>query len=146
MVGASVGCCEFAIVVLVVYGGLIGLTYFGLTHVPTGFIPEQDKGYLVVNIQLPDSASLERTIEVTEKVEKIAHETPGVEHTLGIPGQSFVLNANSSNFASMFIVLKPFHDRHNPAQSANAVAAKIRARLYAEVEEAGRGRVRRPAG
>ena len=48
-------------IVLLVYGGLLGLTYLGLTRVPTGFIPAQDKGYLLVNVQLPDSASLERT-------------------------------------------------------------------------------------
>jgi multidrug efflux pump len=127
---------RLSVVVLVVYVGLLGLTYVGLTRVPTGFIPEQDKGYLVVNIQLPDSSSLERTIEVTEKIEKIALETPGVEHTVAIPGQSFVLNANSSNFGSMFVILKPFHDRHDHSMSADGVAAKIRARLYAEVEEA----------
>ena len=71
---------------LLVYVGLIGLTGFGFTRVPSGFVPSQDKGYLLVNIQLPDSASLERTVEVTEAVEKIALETPGVAHTVGHPG------------------------------------------------------------
>ena len=85
---------------LLVYVGLIGLTGFGFTRIPSGFVPIQDKGYLIVNIQLPDSASLERTVEVTEAVEKIALETPGVAHTVGHPGQSFVLNANSSNYGS----------------------------------------------
>ena len=51
---------------LLVYVGLLGLTGFGFTRVPTGFIPSQDKGYLIVNVQLPDSASLERTLEVTD--------------------------------------------------------------------------------
>ena len=51
---------------LLVYVGLIGLTGFGFTRVPSGFVPSQDKGYLLVNIQLPDSASLERTVEVTD--------------------------------------------------------------------------------
>ena len=51
---------------LLVYVGLIGLTGFGFTRVPSGFVPIQDKGYLVANIQLPDSASLERTVEVTD--------------------------------------------------------------------------------
>ena len=57
---------------LLVYVGLIGLTGFGFTRVPSGFIPIQDKGYLIVNIQLPDSASLERTVEVMAAIEKIA--------------------------------------------------------------------------
>ena len=121
---------------LVVYGGLLGLTYFGLTSVPTGFIPSQDKGYLLVNIQLPDSSSLGRTVEVAQKVEKIAHEIPGVEHTMSIPGQSFVLNAVSSNFGSMFVILEPFHDRHGAELSADAIAMKLRRRVYQEVQEA----------
>jgi multidrug efflux pump subunit AcrB len=123
-------------IVLIVYAGLVGLTYYGLMTVPAGFIPNQDKGYLVVNMQLPDSASLERTVEVAAKVEKIAHEIPGVQHTIAIPGQSFVLNAVSSNFGSMFVVLKPFHDRHGAEMSADNVAAELRRRVYQEVQEA----------
>ena len=72
----------------------------------------------MVNVQLPDSASLERTVEVMEKVEKIALETPGVAHTIANRGRSFVLNAISSNFGSMFLPLKPFHERRDPALSA----------------------------
>src|SRR6478672_6487038 len=74
-------CLRLSVVVLLVYVGLIALTGFGLARVPRGFVPIQDKGYLVTNIQLPDSASLERTGEVTTAVEKIALETPGVAHT-----------------------------------------------------------------
>jgi multidrug efflux pump subunit AcrB len=134
VVGLSLRLC---IVVLVVYGGLLGLTYFGFTHVPVGFIPQQDKGYLVVNLQLPDAASLERTVEVTEKVEKIALETKGVGHTLAIPGMAVILNsAVSSNFGSMYIVLKPFDKRHGHAESADAVEAEIRRRCYEEIEDA----------
>jgi multidrug efflux pump subunit AcrB len=127
---------RLSVIVLVVYTGLVGLTYFGLTHVPGGFIPEQDKGYLLVNVQLPDSASLGRTVEVIGMAEKIAHEIEGVEHTLAIPGQSFILNAISSNFASMFVILEPFHDRHASELSADRIAEKLRGRLFHEVEEA----------
>ena len=96
----------------------------------------QDKGYLVTNIQLPDSASLERTLEVTDAVEKIALETPGVAHTLCLPGMSYVLNANSSNYSNVFIIFKPFHDRRDPSLGGDAIAAQIRARLAREVPEA----------
>jgi multidrug efflux pump len=123
-------------IVLLIYVGLIGLTGFGFTQVPGGFVPPQDKGYLLTNIQLPDAASLERTLDVTGAVEKIALETPGVAHTVAIPGTSFVLNANSSNYASIFIILKPFHERRDPSLTGEAIAARIRERLASDVQEA----------
>jgi multidrug efflux pump len=135
--GKTVGwCLRLSVIVLLVYVGLIGLTGFGFTRIPSGFVPIQDKGYLLANIQLPDSASLERATEVTEAVEKIALETPGVAHTVAIPGQSFVLNALSSNYGSMFVILKPFYERRDPAQTGEAVAAQLRERLQREVPEA----------
>jgi multidrug efflux pump len=135
--GKTVGwCLRLSVIVLLVYVGLLGLTGLGFTHVPSGFVPIQDKGYLVVNIQLPDSASLERTVEVTEAVEKIALDTPGVAHTVAVPGTSFVLNANSSNYGNMFVMLKPFQERRDPSLSGEAIASRIRARLQREVPEA----------
>src|SRR5260370_28351286 len=97
-------------------------------RVPSGFVPIQDKGYLLANIQLPDSASLERTVEVTAAVEKIALETPGNAHTEAVPGTSFVLNANSSNYGNMFVILKPFHERRDPSLFASAAAGRLPAR------------------
>jgi multidrug efflux pump len=123
-------------IVLLVYVGLIALTGFGFSRVPSGFVPNQDRGYLVVNIQLPDSASLERTVEVTEAVEKIALETPGVSHSVAVPGTSFVLLANSSNYGNMFLMLKPFHERQGPALTGRAIASQLRARLRQEVPDA----------
>src|SRR5262249_51438813 len=70
--GKTVGwCLRLSAIVLLVYVGLLGLTAFGFTRVPSGFIPQQDKGRLIINVQLPDSASLERTAAVMAKVEKI---------------------------------------------------------------------------
>ncbi|MDP1796083.1 MAG: efflux RND transporter permease subunit, partial [Planctomycetaceae bacterium] len=126
---------RFAVIVLVVYAGLLGLTAVGLKNTPIGFIPSQDKGYLVVNVQLPDSSSLDRTIDVLKAVEMIAQETEGVAHTVGIAGQSVVLNAVSSNYASMFIVLDDFHHRHHPHLGADAIAQHLRKRLFTEVIE-----------
>jgi multidrug efflux pump len=135
--GKTVGwCLRLSAIVLFVYAGLIGLTGFGFSRTPAGFIPMQDKGYLVTNIRLPDSASLERTLEATNKVEKIALETPGVAHTVSLPGQSYVLNANSSNYCNVFVILAPFHERRDPSLGGEAVAAQIRARLAREVPEA----------
>jgi multidrug efflux pump len=135
--GRTVGwTLRLSVLVLVIYVGILGLTGFGFMRVPTGFIPSQDKGYLVVAIQLPDSASLERTTQVSRAIEKIALETPGVAHTVSIPGLSFVLNANSSNFGSMFIILKPFSERRDPALSGEAIANEVRQRYQREVPDA----------
>jgi multidrug efflux pump subunit AcrB len=126
-----------SVIVLLVYGGLLGLTYFGFTRIPVGFIPEQDKGYLVVNIELPEAASLERTQEVVKKVEQIAKETPGVAHTVSIPGMAIILDsAVASNYGSMFIVLDPFEERRGHDTGGNAIAAKVRQRCSEEIEAA----------
>jgi len=129
-------CLRFSVIVLLVYAGLISLTGWGFSRAPVGFIPMQDKGYLVTNIQLPDSASLERTLAVTDKVEQIALETPGVAHTPCLPGMSYVLNANSSSYRNVFIIIKPFHDRRDHELGGDAIAAKVRERLAREVPEA----------
>jgi multidrug efflux pump len=129
-------CLRLSAVVLLVYVGLIGFTVLEFARVPSGFVPIQDKGYLVVNIQLPDSASLGRTVEVTEAVEKIALETPGVAHTVAVPGLSFVLNANSSNYGNMFVILKPFDERRAPSLSGEAILRRLRGRLKKEVPDA----------
>src|SRR5205085_2018407 len=113
--GRAVGwTLRLSAIVLLVYVGLIGLTGFGFMRVPSGFIPSQDKGRLIINVQLPDSAALERTTEVMGKVEKIALETPGIVHTIGNPGRSFVLNAIGSNLGTAFVTLEPFHKRRGP--------------------------------
>jgi multidrug efflux pump len=142
-----------SVIVLVVYGGLLYLTYFSFTSVPTGFIPPQDKGYLLVDVQLPDSSSLERTKAVMAQIERIArgegseqpsdggHDAegggiPGVAHTISIPGQSFVQNAIGSNYGSMFVVLEDFHHRHGAEQSGDAIAKRLREACFAEVQEA----------
>ena len=129
-------CLRGTVVALLVYVGLLYLTYFEFTKVPTGFIPNQDKGYLLVTVQLPDSASLQRTQEVMDKLDDIVRNTDGVLHRLGIAGQSFLLNANGSNFGSMFVILDEFHNRHGHELSADAIAAKLRTECYVKLQEA----------
>ena len=75
-------------VAIVVYLGLLGLTYFGFKKVPTGFIPPQDKGYIAVMTLLPDAASLERTEDVVDRVSIIARKVPGVLATIDLAGLS----------------------------------------------------------
>jgi len=125
---------KVSLIALLVYGGLMFLTYLGFKAVPVGFIPDQDKGYLVVNAQLPDGASLERTNALIEKMSAIARqEVPGVWHTIDLPGYSALLGTNISNVGGMFVILKPFEERKgDPTQSAAAVAAALRQK-YADL-------------
>ncbi len=119
-------------VVLVVYGGLLFLTYREFVRTPTGFVPQQDKGYLILNVQLPDSASVERTRRAMARIEKVALATPGVAHTVAISGQSLILNANAPNLGSMYVMLAPFADR----AAADAVARELEKRCRTEARGA----------
>jgi multidrug efflux pump subunit AcrB len=221
-------------IVLLLYGGLLVLTYWQFNHAPTGFIPQQDKGYLLLNVQLPDSASVERTQRVMARIEKVAggfdlklispandvsriptegeglvavavvdqvlycrifdlnrqmvvdinekklpdqarriaalkkrlsglwapHQlsnserkevidavasivghsevrgTPGVEHTVGVSGQSLLLNANAPNLGSMYVMLDEFSKRHGSSLDADHIAADLKERCQANVRGA----------
>jgi multidrug efflux pump len=130
------GLLRASVIALLVYAGLLVLTYFRFVNAPTGFIPQQDKGYLLLNVQLPDSASADRTQKVMTHIENIARNTPGVEHTVSISGQSLILNANAPNFGSMYVMLKPFNERTGPGLSADAIAVALRQRCQEEVRGA----------
>src|SRR5262249_26018580 len=101
-----------------------------------GFIPQQDMGYLMVNVQLPDSASTERTAAVMRQIETIAAHTPGIKHITTISGQSFVLNAAGSNFGSCFVNLKDYGRRRDRSASADAIANSLRAQFGKEIYDA----------
>jgi multidrug efflux pump len=122
--------------VLVVYGGLVLLTWWSFGQLPTGFIPTQDKGYLVASVQLPDSSSVLRTRDVIAKLEKIALETEGVKNVNSVAGNSFMLSAYGSNFGSMFIILKGFDQRKSDELYADEILKKLKDRYADEVPEA----------
>ena len=122
--------------VLLGYGVLVVLTFVIFSRAPTGFIPQQDMGRFIVNIQTPDSSSLQRTRDAVALVEEITHEMPGVAHTVTVSGISFLLQANSPNFASMFVVLKPFAERRDPALSDTAIMARLRQEWRRRVQDA----------
>ena len=125
-----------SLTVLLIYGGLLALTYWQFQTAPTGFIPQQDKGYLLLNVQLPDSASLERTQRVMSKIEALASKTPGVAHTVGIAGKSLILNANAPNLGSMYVLLDSFSQRHESDLSADSISDVLRQRCASQVTEA----------
>ncbi len=130
------GVVRVSTMVLVIYAGLLVLTWVQFQRVPTGFIPQQDKGYLLLNVQLPDSASVERTQRMMARIGELARDTPGVEHTVGISGQSMILNANAPNLGSMYVLLKEFSQRRGPDLTAEAIAEKIQQRCQEKVRGA----------
>lgn len=122
--------------VLVGYLGLNGLNFLAFEHVPTGFIPQQDQGYLVLYAQLPDAASLSRTQAVMKKAVPIIMETEGVAHVNSYVGWSVLTGANQSNVATMFARLQGFEQRAGkPALHANEVIKQLTQRL-AGIEDA----------
>jgi multidrug efflux pump len=129
------GLLRVSVIVLIVYTGLLALTYGLYKTTPKGFIPAQDMGYLMLNVQLPDSASKERTDKVMADIERIGKSIPGVRHVSGISGQSFVLSASGSNFGSLFVNLKPYPERRTPDLSSDAIANKLRAE-FAKIPDA----------
>ena len=125
-----------SILVLAIYVGLLILTWWGFTKIPVGFIPEQDKGRLLVNVQLPEGASVQRTKEVVARVDRIARSMPGVSHTLAVSGQSILMQANAPNFGSLFVILKPYDQRPGFEFYDKVIAARLRKLCYKEVPEA----------
>ncbi|MBV8228798.1 MAG: efflux RND transporter permease subunit, partial [Planctomycetaceae bacterium] len=146
------GLLRLSVIVLLLYGGLLFLTYRNMTTAPSGFIPEQDQGYLLVNVQLPDAASVQRTSEVMKKLERIVlgddtglykgpaatrgekryEGIPGVADMLSIAGTSFLLSTNASHLGTAFVTLKPFADRKGRHEEYDAVVAARLIRLSGE--------------
>jgi HAE1 family hydrophobic/amphiphilic exporter-1 len=110
---------------LMVYAGLIGLTAFEFAKAPTGFIPQQDQGYLINIIQLPPGASLARTDEVARKVTKIVLGTPGIAHAVPIVGLDGATFTTAPNAAVVFTPLDDFAERAKKGESAQALIAAL---------------------
>ena len=122
-------------IALFLYAGLMVLTWFGFAHTPMGFVPAQDKQYLVAFAQLPDAASLDRTEDVIKRMSDIALKQPGVESAVAFPGLSINGFTNSPNNGIVFVTLKPFDERKDPSMSAGAIAGALNGK-YADIQEA----------
>ncbi len=118
-------------IALVVYAGLIVLTYFGFTSVPGGFIPDQDKQYVITIAQLPPAAALDRTDEVTRRIGEIGLKTPGVAGAVQFSGMSVNGYTASSSSAMVFFTLDPFEKRRAKNLTAKAIAATLNAKFGA---------------
>ncbi len=117
-----------------IFAGIIGLAGFGFSELPTGFVPQEDEGYCMVNIQLPDGASLQRTDEVISRAGKIIGNVPGVKDILAVGGYSIVDGAASPNAAMMFVTFENWDDRPVPEQHQTAILGHINKGL-AEIED-----------
>ena len=126
---------RISVIVMLGYIALVGGTIKLFDTVPGGFIPQQDKQYLVAIAQLPDAASLDRTEDVVRQMQKIALDVPGVANTVAFPGLSVNGFTNSPNSGIVFTPLDAFEDRTDPSKSAMAIAAKLNER-FASIDEA----------
>jgi multidrug efflux pump len=122
-------------IAFLIYGGLIGLTYLGFATTPTGFVPQQDKQYLVAFAQLPDAATLDRTENVIRRMGDVALQSPGVESAVAFPGLSINGFTNSPSSGIVFVTLKPFEERKSKDLAAGAIAMALNQK-YSKIQEA----------
>jgi HAE1 family hydrophobic/amphiphilic exporter-1 len=117
-------------IMMLLFLGLATLTGWQFLKVPTGFLPIEDQGYLIAAVQLPDAASLERTAEVLDQIDGILEKTPGVENWVSLGGFSLIDGTNSSNAATIFIVMEPWDARKTPELSQAGILGHIQPRLF----------------
>ena len=115
-----------ALVVIAAFG--IGAGFFG-SHLPSSFLPDEDQGYVFINMQLPNAASLERTSDAARQVEKILASTPGVEYTTSVVGFSLLSFVRTSYNAFYFVTLKPWSDRKSRAEQYQEIKARLNQQL-----------------
>ena len=122
-------------IVMTVYAGLIAVTWWGFQLVPSGFIPPQDKMYLISFAQLPQGATLERSEAVIKKMSEIALKEDGVEGAVAFPGLSVNGFVNSASAGIVFVTLAPFDERTDPSLSGFAIAQRLQQKFGA-IDEA----------
>lgn len=124
-----------ASIIMIAYVGLVALTGWSFTRLPTGFLPNEDQGYCFVNVQLPDAASRQRTDQVLAKIDKIFKSTPGVANWLSISGYSLLSGNNGSNLGLAVVIYEPWDARQTPETSQDAILAHLRTE-FSEIEDA----------
>ena len=115
------------VMVLLVVAG--GAAWLFSAHLPTSFLPDEDQGYLFINMQLPNSASLERTSAAAKQVEKVLADTPGVQYTTSVVGFSLLSYVRTTYNANFFVNLKPWEDRKSQAEQYQAIKARLNQEL-----------------
>ena len=121
---------RFAVIMLVIYAGVLAYGLNDFRRTPQGFIPQPDRGYLIIITQLPPGASLQRTDEVNRRAVDIALQVPGIAHAVNIVGFSGATFSNAPNAGAIFVTLDPFEERaKHPGESAQAIVGNLFGRL-----------------
>jgi len=124
------------VVSFLILGGFAVLATSLGRRLPTGFVPDEDQGYLILNVQLPDAASFQRTTEVTRRIEKLLADTKGVRYATTINGFSLLTRTSASYTAFFFASLDPWDERRDPALSYKGILATLNRKLRTEVPDA----------
>lgn len=119
---------------LVVFAGIIGLAFWGFVKMPTSYVPQEDMGYFMTNVELPDGAALSRTDSVVHDVSARILKVPGVRNVLAVSGNSFI-GSSGSNSGGIFVVLEPWKDRKAKGLGVDDIIAKVD-ELTAPIQEA----------
>ncbi len=112
---------------------IIGLTVLLAGRIPGGFVPEEDQGFILLNVQLPDASSLERTDRVAQKIETILAANPHIDTFTTVTGFSLLTGSTASNTAFFFVSLKPWSERHGAEAHASGVVAALNSAMAKEV-------------
>ena len=115
----------------IIVGGLLVATYFGMTSMPTGFVPSEDEGYFMVAAQLPDATSLGRTEEVIDEISAILDETEGIRGVIAVGGYSLLDTVVSPNAGAFWVVLNHWDERSTPETQIQAIVDTLNRRFFA---------------
>jgi|CZKC01.1.fsa_nt_gi HAE1 family hydrophobic/amphiphilic exporter-1 len=135
-VNVSHGLIRKVVVAILILACFVGLDALVGRKLPTSFLPDEDYGFLFMNVQLPPAASLERTDEVARKIEGILAKTPGVKDYTTIDGFSLLTRVSTTNSAFYFVTLKPWTERSSSGLASGSILANINRQLFSQVPEA----------
>ncbi len=120
---------RLVLIVVLVFVGLVALTGWSFSTLPTGFVPTEDQGYVFVDVQLPDAASKQRTLQVMEELNKICAETPGVADYISVTGYSLLGGSAASNVGFVAVIFEPWEERQTSELSQDAIVQRLQQQL-----------------
>jgi len=129
------GTLKLVVIGIAIFVTLIVIAGWSFSKTPSGFVPQEDEGYFIVNVQLPDAAAQQRTLEVAQRVNDILVNTPGIKYSIMINGYSFVDSSRASNSAGAYVTLEDWDDRPSPEMHLEGIINKVNAQ-FREIQEA----------